>query len=126
MLKYFSIFIILTIFISACNNKSNSTDEDMTDYNNPSDNRIIEGVVGKKINDNKFAIILDEDYLYKETESPSLNDLLNKYDEVILFSGNRNIFGDDFKEGAKVRIWFDYIRESNPPKSKVLKYQLVE
>ena len=55
---------------------------------------------------------------------PSL--IFKNYSYVIRCTFENEKVLNEFKNGDKVRIWFDYIRESEPPKTSVFKLEILK
>ncbi len=117
----FSLMIVAFLFMSGCSNgidiktfddgvSEEVSNSETTDILGISDNKILSGKVIKK---RKNEITL------KGTDDPIIGEgiIWVKVDDENLLA--------DIKKGQHVTVWYDNIRESNPPRTKGLKIEVV-
>lgn len=84
-----------------------------------------EGIIIFEKNSGKNLLIQDSNFQYEDKEL-SLNELLNKYDEVLFLSFKNKSIVKQVQSGQKVKIWYSEILESNPPIYKVEQLEISE
>ncbi|TYR81799.1 DUF3221 domain-containing protein [Priestia megaterium] len=122
-LLFMSIFLLQISFgLTSCESKSS---KEILPENKISDKKVVEGRV-KELKDGNYLVISNTDINIKEISNLSTQQLIDKYSEVYIFSTNKEEYQRLLQSGLKVRIWYDYIRESNPPRSKILKFEIIK
>ncbi|MFL0504914.1 DUF3221 domain-containing protein [Ureibacillus sp. 179-F W5.1 NHS] len=84
-----------------------------------------EGIILFEKNSGKNLLIQDSNFQYEDKEL-SLNELLNKYDEVLFLSFKNKSIVKQVQSSQKVKIWYSEILESNPPIYKVEQLEVSE
>ncbi|MGD6817401.1 DUF3221 domain-containing protein [Metabacillus sp. 84] len=113
-LKYFFIISSLFFLLFGCN--SNDSQDISKKLQNPSDDRTLAGVAYK----GKEGTWLIEDAKEVNLEGYDLEKVRKVFPKVIgINNGSKGV-----QSGDKIKIWYDFIRESTPPKTNVLKYQI--
>lgn len=104
------IAVLLLIFLTGCAGNATPKEQsssEISGYTDYSENKFIEGeVVSKRIN--SFTMVDD-----KTNEEI----IVTMYDEKSMRLVKRN---------KRVRVWFDYLRESNPGQTKAHRVELIE
>lgn len=103
------IFFITLFLLTSCSSDPYKNDEDLAD--GYSENRFIVGYLIEK-NENSLTLELTGD-------STSISDII-----IVYF--DEELIQEDFKEGQKLTVWYDMIRESYPPQTKAFKIQIEE
>ncbi|MED3651374.1 DUF3221 domain-containing protein [Heyndrickxia sporothermodurans] len=87
----------------------------LSEFQKPSEQRTLKGIIYK----GEEGIWLIEGESNINIDGFNLKQLREDYLNVIKL----NIINkDEINSGDKVKVWYDYIRESYPPKTNVLKY----
>jgi Protein of unknown function (DUF3221) len=110
----------MTLGLTSC---SQEPTEKSVSENQISDKKVIEGFV-KKTEKGNYLIISDKSLNTDDIINLSTQELIDKYSEVYIFTTNKEEHKSLLIDTTKVKIWYDYIRESNPPKSKILKLEI--
>ncbi|MDQ0223897.1 DUF3221 domain-containing protein [Metabacillus niabensis] len=115
-MKYIIVITIVMLLLLGC--KANNTSEMISELEKPNDNRTMSGVVYSGI---------EGKWLLLNVKSPpdlsnyDLEQVKKEFKDIIqLYNLNSRV-----QSGDKITIWYDYIRESYPPKTKVLKYEKI-
>ncbi|MBN8193254.1 DUF3221 domain-containing protein [Bacillus sp. NTK074B] len=98
-------FILLVTFLLL------GCEEDELVYDNKSDNKILYGKVLEKRNQGMTLELTGES---KE-----------KYSDIISISVPDENMMEFIKEGQHLSLWYDFIRESNPPSTRALKVKII-
>lgn len=116
-MKYIIVITTVMLLLLGCKANNNSS-ELISELEEPSDNRTMSGVVYSGI-EGKWLIL-------NVTSPPDLSNydleqVRKEFTDIIqLYNLNSSIHSGD-----KITIWYDYIRESYPPHTKVLKYEKI-
>ncbi len=110
--------------LTSCNNEP-TNDSGIEDVNKISDKKIIEGYV-KEIESGSYLVISDPNMDIDDINNLSTQELIDKYENEYIISTNVKEHKEIMVTGAHVKIWYDYIRESNPPRTKILKLEVIE
>nr|WP_241680321.1 DUF3221 domain-containing protein [Metabacillus mangrovi] len=113
-MKYFFIISSLLFLLTGCN--SDESLDISKKFYKPSADRTLIGVVYK----GKEGTWLIEDANEVNLEGTDLEKIRKEFPKVVgISNGIKGV-----QSGDMIKIWYDFIRESNPPKTKVLKYQI--
>ncbi|NTU25515.1 DUF3221 domain-containing protein [Bacillus tequilensis] len=90
---------------------------------------------GTKMQNLVGYVVLKEDdsaILITSKEAPSKEDyklseeqLINKYKNQVVIIGLSELdTKNDLKQGKKIKVWFNILKESNPPRATIQKYEV--
>ncbi|MGG1446426.1 DUF3221 domain-containing protein [Bacillus subtilis] len=109
--------IVLIIFLAGCNENEQNGDETKM--------QSLVGYVVLKDN-NRAILITTTETPVKEDYDLSEGQLMNKFKNNIVIVGLSEIDNtDDLKRGEKIKVWFQTLKESNPPSVTIQKYELL-
>lgn len=109
--------IVLIIFLAGCNKNEQNGDETK-----------MQSLVGYIVlKDNNSAILITAtEAPVKEDYDLSEGQLMSKFKNKIVIVGLSEIDKtDDLKRGEKIKVWFQTLKESNPPSATIQKYELL-
>jgi hypothetical protein len=115
--------MILVGGLTSCKNET-TNETKIEDVNQISEKKIIKGYV-KVIERGNYLVISDSNIDIDDINNLSTQELIDKYKEEYIISTKVKEQQDIMVSGVNVKIWYDYIRESNPPRTKILKLEIV-
>ncbi|MEC3756069.1 DUF3221 domain-containing protein [Bacillus halotolerans] len=117
MSKLGVILMAFSLFLVGCNkNEQNGGETKM---------QSLVGYVALK-GDDSAILITSTEAPAKEDYELSEEQLINKYKNQVVIIGLSEIdTKDDLKQGKKIKVWFNILKESNPPRTTIQKYEII-
>jgi hypothetical protein len=115
-IKFIAICIIMIFSVLGCSNE----DISIEDFTEISENRTLVGYVAWK-EQHKILLVQDENFDPRDVNKLTLQQMLDTYKNYIFLGFDKESDTNPLLVGQKIKAWYDYIRESDPPKSIMLK-----
>ncbi|MCY8513754.1 DUF3221 domain-containing protein [Bacillus atrophaeus] len=111
------ILMAFILFLVGCNKNEQNGDEAK-----------MQSLVGYVVlkDDDSAILITSTEAPVKEDYKLSEEQLINKFKNQVVIIGLSELDNkDDLKQGKKIKVWFNILKESDPPRTTIQKYEIL-